>query len=66
VHITDVATWSVAPGGLRRPPRRHRHGTWLATPAQRLAEAVGGAVFHDDIGELTELRHRLWWYPDDV
>ncbi len=25
---------------------------WLATPAQRLAEVTGGAVFHDGLGEL--------------
>lgn len=39
---------------------------WLATPAQRLAEATGGTVFHDDIGELTQLRSRLQWYPENV
>ncbi|GIJ78743.1 protein of unknown function [Micromonospora phaseoli] len=39
---------------------------WLATPGQRLAEVTGGVVFHDDIGELTSLRDRLQWYPDDV
>jgi hypothetical protein len=39
---------------------------WLATPGQRLLEATGGGVFHDGIGELTALRERLRWYPDDV
>ncbi|MEE6261769.1 DUF4037 domain-containing protein [Plantactinospora sonchi] len=39
---------------------------WLAVPAQRLAEFTGGAVFHDSTGELTGLRDRLRWYPDDV
>ncbi|WP_370011055.1 DUF4037 domain-containing protein [Nocardiopsis sp. LDBS0036] len=39
---------------------------WLATPTQRLAEVVGGAVFHDGVGALTRARERLAWYPDDV
>jgi hypothetical protein len=39
---------------------------WLATPAQRLAEFAGGAVFHDGPGELTGDRARLAWYPRDV
>lgn len=39
---------------------------WLATPWQRLAEAVRGAVFHDGLGLLEPLRVRLAWYPDDV
>jgi hypothetical protein len=39
---------------------------WLATPAQRLAEFAGGAVFHDGPGELTGARARLAWYPRDV
>jgi len=39
---------------------------WLATPTQRLAEVTGGAVFHDGLGELTQARARLAWYPRDV
>ncbi|MEV7626509.1 DUF4037 domain-containing protein [Actinoplanes sp. NPDC089786] len=39
---------------------------WLATPAQRLAEVVGGAVYHDPSGELTAVRERLAWYPGHV
>jgi hypothetical protein len=39
---------------------------WLATPAQRLAELTGGAVFHDGPGELTLARARLAWYPAEV
>ncbi|MFC4072276.1 DUF4037 domain-containing protein [Actinoplanes subglobosus] len=65
VHITDVATWST---GLLGFDARSEPTTldWLATPTQRLAETVGGAVFHDGIGDLTALRERLRWYPDDV
>ncbi|GIF08266.1 DUF4037 domain-containing protein [Actinoplanes siamensis] len=39
---------------------------WLAIPWQRLAEITGGAVFHDPRGELTAVRDRLTWYPDEL
>jgi hypothetical protein len=39
---------------------------WLAAPQQRLLEVTGGAVFHDDRGELAAVREQLAWYPDDV
>ncbi|MET7425183.1 DUF4037 domain-containing protein [Dactylosporangium sp. NPDC005555] len=39
---------------------------WLATPAQMFAETVGGAVYHDDHGQLTGLRTAVAWYPVDV
>ncbi|WP_306340257.1 DUF4037 domain-containing protein [Streptomyces sp. AS13] len=39
---------------------------WLALPQQRLAEATGGAVFHDGVGALTRVRRELAWYPDEV
>jgi hypothetical protein len=39
---------------------------WLATPSQALAEVTAGAVFHDDLGDLTRARAALAWYPDDI
>lgn len=39
---------------------------WLATPTQRLAEITSGAVFHDGLGTLTQVRDRLEWYPRNV
>ncbi len=39
---------------------------WLATPAQRLAELAGGAVFHDGLGGLEPVRASLAWYPRDI
>lgn len=39
---------------------------WLSTPQQALLEITKGAVFHDDIGELTASRRSLTWYPDEV
>jgi hypothetical protein len=40
--------------------------TWLTTPSQSLREVTAGAVHYDGVGELTELRQRLAWYPHDV
>ncbi|XWW98092.1 hypothetical protein V2A60_006088 [Cordyceps javanica] len=39
---------------------------WLSIPSHALGEMVGGAVFLDTTGEITELRRRLAWYPRDV
>ena len=39
---------------------------WLATSAQGFLEITAGAVFRDDIGDLTRVRAALSWYPDDV
>ena len=39
---------------------------WLSIPTHALGEVVAGAVYHDGIGELMELRERFAWYPHDV
>ncbi|MBN2047133.1 MAG: DUF4037 domain-containing protein [Anaerolineaceae bacterium] len=39
---------------------------WLLIPQQKLRSLTVGAVYHDGIGELTELRKKLRWYPDPV
>jgi Domain of unknown function (DUF4037) len=39
---------------------------WLSTPQQVLLELTAGAVFHDDVGELSRAREALAWYPDQV
>jgi hypothetical protein len=65
VRITDVASWSVERLGFDAT-RGVTDADWLATPTQRLAEVVGGAVYHDAGGELTALRERLAWYPDHL
>ncbi|WP_432824302.1 DUF4037 domain-containing protein [Dactylosporangium sp. CA-092794] len=64
VEVTTLAGWATA----HFADCSDVAGTsfWLRTPAQRLAEAVGGAVFHDTTGELTALRQRLAWYPGPV
>jgi len=65
VTVTDPGSWfrrrlGFDPaGGVTVPD-------WLATPTQLLAEATGGAVYHDGLGALHRRRERLSWYPDDV
>lgn len=39
---------------------------WLLLTGQSVLEVVAGPVFHDDTGELTALRSRLSWYPEEV
>ncbi|HEY3007405.1 MAG TPA: DUF4037 domain-containing protein, partial [Micromonosporaceae bacterium] len=65
ITITDVGTWCAERLGFD-PLAGVTLLDWLATPWQRLAEVTGGAVFHDDLGDLTAVRRRLAWYPDDV
>jgi hypothetical protein len=65
IGITDVSAWSREYLGFDATERVTTED-WLATPTQRLAEATGGAVWHDDHGALGALRERLRWYPDDV
>jgi hypothetical protein len=39
---------------------------WLGLSEQRLLTVAAGAVFHDDIGQLTAVRERLRQFPRDV
>ena len=39
---------------------------WLSISSQVLGTITAGAVYFDNIGELTALRARLVWYPRDV
>jgi hypothetical protein len=65
VDVVSVGGWSHAVLGFdaRETPTTF---DWLATPAQRLAEVTGGAVFTDGLGELAPLRDRLRWYPEQL
>jgi hypothetical protein len=39
---------------------------WLSVSSQALLEVTAGAVYHDGPGELSAVRERLAWYPQDV
>ncbi|WP_239646439.1 DUF4037 domain-containing protein [Nocardiopsis prasina] len=67
-HLVDVVepgTWFTEWLGFD-PNAEVTTADWLATPTQRLAGAVAGAVFHDGVGELTAARRTLLGYPTDV
>jgi hypothetical protein len=65
VGITTVDAWCAERLGVD-PRAGLRPTDWLGLPWQALAEATGGAVFHDGLGELDPLRAALAWYPPDV
>ncbi|MEU0535032.1 DUF4037 domain-containing protein [Amycolatopsis tolypomycina] len=65
VDVTSLDEW--LPGHLGFDPREAITTLdWLATPTQALAEITAGAVFHDRTGELTTVRARLGWYPEQL
>lgn len=39
---------------------------WLVLSSQTLLEVTAGAIHEDIVGELSQLRERLAWYPHDV
>jgi hypothetical protein len=65
VEVTTVRAYGRAQLGFD-PLGGVTAGDWLSAPQQRLLGVTAGAVFRDDMGELTEMRRRLAWYPDDV
>lgn len=48
------------------PTRTATTDDWLSLSGQAALEVVAGEVYVDQVGELTRLRERLAWYPDDV
>lgn len=66
VDVLEPDGWLYRQLGLRTATDRPTVRAWLAMPQQRLAETTGGAVFHDGVGTLTEVRGRLAWYPEQV
>jgi hypothetical protein len=65
VEVAGLGSWLKGRLGFD-PSRGITTLDWLATPAQRLAEITGGAVFHDGLGQLGPARASLAWYPRDV
>lgn len=39
---------------------------WLTFPQQALMEVTAGAVYHDGLGKLNEVREKFRYYPKDV
>lgn len=65
VEVSSLRDWLI--DWLKFDPRDGMTtARWLATPQQLLLEVTAGEVFHDGIGELTEVRDQLRWFPDEV
>ena len=39
---------------------------WLSLPEQSLLECTNGEIFTDDYGEISQIRERLAFYPEDI
>lgn len=39
---------------------------WLSLPESALSEAVNGEIFFDGYGEVSRIREKLSYYPDDI
>jgi Domain of unknown function (DUF4037) len=65
VILTDIAAWSRTELGVDASGPLDAID-WLAVPTQLFASATRGAVYHDGLGEVTAMRARLAFYPDDV
>jgi hypothetical protein len=48
------------------PSRKFSSTNWLGIPQQRLLEVTSGAVYHDGLGRLEQVRQKLGYYPRDV
>ena len=49
-----------SPDGVLTPAQ------WLTVPEQALAECVNGELYFDRLGEVTAVRERLAYFPEDV
>jgi hypothetical protein len=65
VTVTTPRSWLVEHLGLD-PRDGFDNLDWLVTPQQLLLGVVRGAVYHDALGVLDEVRRRLAWFPPDV
>lgn len=41
-------------------------GQWFSVPEYSLSEAVNGKIFFDNYGELTVIREKLKYFPEDI
>ena len=65
VEVSDAATFARSRTGVDAS-RELTLDDWLGLTGQAVLEVVGGQVFVDTLGELTRIRARLTWYPDDL
>lgn len=68
VEISEVGSWlsEKLPSIPRDPMSTQDAATWLTLPQQHLLQLTAGAVFRDDLGDLSRLRERFAWYPVNI
>jgi hypothetical protein len=66
VTVTSVEQLQHNLLGTTDQPHGWTPSQWLVVPRQSLLEFTAGPVHRDDIGNLTEVRTALAWYPHDV
>ncbi|WP_418883938.1 DUF4037 domain-containing protein [Allorhizobium ampelinum] len=64
-ELYTVAAWCDRFWG-RQFPDELTTQDWLSYSEQTFLTVTGGAVFHDDFGELASLRKRMAYFPRDV
>ncbi len=65
VHVTGLRRWLLDTLGV--DPRDGMSVVdWLVVPQQRLLGLTRGAVYDDQIGDLTLVRDLVEWYPRDL
>lgn len=67
-HRVNIQTlrawlWDHLRYDIDQPPHA---ADWLTFSSQQLRELTAGAVHHDDLGDLTDLRRQFAWYPHDI
>jgi hypothetical protein len=65
VHVEDVSTFVRSRLGVTASESLSVRD-WLSLTGQSILEVTAGPVFIDTSGELTRVRERLDWYPDDL
>jgi Domain of unknown function (DUF4037) len=65
VTVTTLPAWLLDHLGVDAN-RSWTTSDWLVTPQQRLLGVVAGAVYADPAGDLTAVRQRLAWYPEQI
>ncbi len=65
VQVEDVGTFVASRTGITASGSLSV-ADWLTLTGQAVLEVTAGPVFVDTTGELTAVRERLAWYPDDL
>lgn len=65
VQVEDVSTFVASRTGITASDSLSV-AEWLSLTGQAVLEVTAGPVFVDTAGELTAVRERIAWYPDDL